>query len=143
MECLQPLILSWSIPGGNDSDSLGGGGPLYGRATPFEPTKAMDPALPGIHLWNNQGIQGGCCMLTELCSGRCLPAVTGFILRVSDRILHSGKFNWTYVLGTALMDPIFTGGKTVIVYEGNPHAELWPKLIVRHQCTFLLRSHAV
>ena len=24
-----------------------------------------------------------------------------------DRIVHSGKFNWTYVLGSALMDPLY------------------------------------
>ena len=24
-----------------------------------------------------------------------------------DRIMHSGKFNWTYVLGTGLMDPLY------------------------------------
>ena len=51
-----------------------------------------------------------------------------------ERILHSGKFNWTYVLGSALMDPLFQG-KTVIVYEGKNDAELWPRLIQQYQCT--------
>ena len=27
----------------------------------------------------------------------------------NDRIMHSGKFNWTYVLGSALMDPLYLG----------------------------------
>ena len=52
----------------------------------------------------------------------------------TERILHSGKFNWTYVLGSALMDPLFQG-KTVIVYEGKNDAELWPRLIQQYQCT--------
>ena len=39
-----------------------------------------------------------------------------------DRILHSGKFNWTYVLGSGLMDPLYRG-KTVIVHEGKNDAE--------------------
>lgn len=54
-----------------------------------------------------------------------------------ERILHSGKFNWTYVLGSALMDPLYQG-KTVIVYEGENDAELWPRLIKEHQCTIFI-----
>ncbi len=54
-----------------------------------------------------------------------------------ERILHSGKFNWTYVLGSALMDPLFHG-KTVIVYEGANDAELWPRLIQKHNCTIFI-----
>ncbi len=54
-----------------------------------------------------------------------------------DRILHSGKFNWTYVLGTALMDPLLLG-KTVIVYEGPADAHTWPGLIAKHQCTIFI-----
>ena len=26
-------------------------------------------------------------------------------LRTDDRVLHAGAFNWTYTLGTGLMDP--------------------------------------
>lgn len=54
-----------------------------------------------------------------------------------ERILHSGKFNWTYVLGSALMDPLFHG-KTVIVYEGANDAELWPRLIKQYDCTIFI-----
>jgi len=55
----------------------------------------------------------------------------------ADRILHSGKFNWTYVLGTAMMDPLYLG-KTVVVYEGPNDASTWPKLIAKHQCTIFI-----
>ena len=54
-----------------------------------------------------------------------------------ERILHSGKFNWTYVLGSALMDPLFHG-KTVVVHEGANDAELWPRLIKQHECTIFI-----
>jgi len=57
--------------------------------------------------------------------------------QTEERILHSGKFNWTYVLGSALMDPLFHG-KTVIVHEGPNDASLWPKLIKQHQCTIFI-----
>ena len=54
-----------------------------------------------------------------------------------DRILHSGKFNWTYVLGSGLMDPLYQG-KTVIVHEGKNDATLWPKLIAKHEATIFI-----
>ena len=54
-----------------------------------------------------------------------------------DRIVHSGKFNWTYVLGSALMDPLYRG-KTVIVHEGKNDALLWPRLIAKHQATIFI-----
>lgn len=31
-------------------------------------------------------------------------------LRDSDRMFHAGAFNWTYTLGTGLLDPLDTGG---------------------------------
>jgi acetyl-CoA synthetase len=54
-----------------------------------------------------------------------------------DRIVHSGKFNWTYVLGSALMDPLYRG-KTVIVHEGKNDALLWPRLIAKHKATIFI-----
>ena len=54
-----------------------------------------------------------------------------------DRILHSGKFNWTYVLGSGLMDPLYLG-KTVIVHEGKSDANLWIRLIAKHAATIFI-----
>ncbi|MEO5693284.1 MAG: acyl-CoA synthetase [Usitatibacter sp.] len=54
-----------------------------------------------------------------------------------DRILHSGKFNWTYVLGSALMDPLYRG-KTVIAHEGRNDAATWPRLIAKHGATIFI-----
>ena len=54
-----------------------------------------------------------------------------------DRILHSGKFNWTYVLGSGLMDPLYRG-KTVIVHEGKNDAGLWTRLIAKHHATIFI-----
>ena len=60
-----------------------------------------------------------------------------FDFKPGDRIIHSGKFNWTYVLGTGLMDPFFHG-HTVIVYEGKSDAAIWPQLIKKHECTIFI-----
>ncbi len=54
-----------------------------------------------------------------------------------DRILHSGKFNWTYVLGSGLMDPLYRG-KTVIVHEGKNDAITWTRLIAKHKATIFI-----
>jgi len=54
-----------------------------------------------------------------------------------DRIMHSGKFNWTYVLGSALMDPLYRG-KTVIVHEGKNDAAAWLRLIAKHRATIFV-----
>lgn len=54
-----------------------------------------------------------------------------------DRIMHSGKFNWTYVLGSGLMDPLYLG-KTVIVHEGKNDAQLWMRLIAKHRATIFV-----
>jgi len=54
-----------------------------------------------------------------------------------DRILHSGKFNWTYVLGSAMMDPLYRG-ETVIAYEGRNDATTWPRLIAKHRATIFI-----
>ncbi|WP_047518704.1 acyl-CoA synthetase [Methylophilus sp. Q8] len=54
-----------------------------------------------------------------------------------DRIMHSGKFNWTYVLGTGLMDPLYLG-KTVIVHEGKNDAQKWLELIAKHGATIFI-----
>lgn len=57
--------------------------------------------------------------------------------KVQDRIMHSGKFNWTYVLGTGLMDPLYLG-KTVIVHEGKNDAQKWLDLIQKHHATIFI-----
>ena len=54
-----------------------------------------------------------------------------------DCIMHSGKFNWTYVLGSGLMDPLYLG-KTVIVHEGKNDAQVWLDLIKKHQATIFI-----
>ena len=54
-----------------------------------------------------------------------------------DRVLHAGKYNWTYVLGTGLMDPLYRA-QTTIVYEGPPAAQVWPRLIAAHGATIFI-----
>ena len=69
--------------------------------------------------------------------GRTPATKFWFDFKENDRIMHSGKFNWTYVLGSALMDPLFNG-HTVIAYEGANDASTWINLIKKHQCTIFI-----
>jgi acetyl-CoA synthetase len=69
--------------------------------------------------------------------GRLPASQYWFDFKDGDRIMHSGKFNWTYVLGSALMDPLFHG-HCVIVHEGPNDASTWPKLIKKHGCSIFI-----
>lgn len=60
-----------------------------------------------------------------------------FSFEGQERIMHSGKFNWTYVLGSALMDPLYHG-HTVVAYEGKNEPGTWVDLINRHGCTIFI-----
>jgi acyl-coenzyme A synthetase/AMP-(fatty) acid ligase len=51
-----------------------------------------------------------------------------------ERVLHAGKYNWTYVLGTGMMDPLYRG-HTTIVHDGPLDAVLWPRLIHKYGAT--------
>jgi acyl-coenzyme A synthetase/AMP-(fatty) acid ligase len=45
-------------------------------------------------------------------------------LRKDDRLLHAGAFNWTYTLGTGLMDPWAIGATALIPAPDTSRAEL-------------------
>ncbi|SFS56897.1 Acyl-CoA synthetase (AMP-forming)/AMP-acid ligase II [Sulfitobacter marinus] len=45
-------------------------------------------------------------------------------LRETDRVMHAGAFNWTYTLGTGLMDPWTMGATALIPAAGTAAADL-------------------
>jgi acetyl-CoA synthetase len=51
-----------------------------------------------------------------------------YAITPNDRVLHAGAFNWTYTLGTGLIDP-WSHGATSLIYTGEKSPELWPQLI--------------
>jgi acyl-coenzyme A synthetase/AMP-(fatty) acid ligase len=60
----------------------------------------------------------------------------------SDRLMHAGAFNWTYTLGTGLMDPWSVGATAVIPAEGvDPDA--LPLLMKRHEATIFAAAPGV
>lgn len=63
-------------------------------------------------------------------------------LRSNDRMLHAGAFNWTYTLGTGLMDPWAIGG-TAMVYTGPPDRTVWGRLARDHGATIFAAAPGV
>ena len=59
-----------------------------------------------------------------------------------DRVLHAGAFNWTYTLGTGLMDPWTMGATALIPAAGTPATEL-PALIAQHEATIFAAAPGV
>lgn len=59
-----------------------------------------------------------------------------------DRLLHAGAFNWTYTLGTGLMDPWTMGATALIPAAGVEHADL-PLLLARNDATILAAAPGV
>ncbi|MGI1661848.1 AMP-binding protein [Palleronia sp. KMU-117] len=55
-------------------------------------------------------------------------------LTPEDRVMHAGAFNWTYTLGTGLLDPWAMGATALIPAEGIS-ADALPLLIARHDVT--------
>lgn len=55
-------------------------------------------------------------------------------LRISDRLLHAGAFNWTFTLGTGLMDP-WSIGATALIPEDGTAPEALPALLRKHKAT--------
>ncbi|MEJ6394861.1 class I adenylate-forming enzyme family protein [Gymnodinialimonas sp. 2305UL16-5] len=57
-------------------------------------------------------------------------------LRTEDRLLHAGAFNWTYTLGTGLLDPWAAGATALVPAAGTDPATLG-LLAKRHDATIL------
>ncbi len=105
-----------------------------GRCAPPESTRANDPAYL-VYTSGTTGYPKGVLHAHRALLGRQPSSTYWFNFRPDgERVLHSGKFNWTYVLGTGLMDPLFRG-HTAIVHEGSNDASMWPSLIAKHAAT--------
>lgn len=63
-------------------------------------------------------------------------------LTAQDRMLHAGAFNWTFTLGTGLLDPWTLGATALILQKSVTPAEL-PLLLKRHDATIFAAAPGV
>ena len=104
------------------------------RAEPAEQTRSEDPAYL-VYTSGTTGYPKGVLHAHRVLIGKQPSSEYWFhFLPEGERVLHSGKYNWTYVLGTGLMDPLFRG-HTTIVHEGSQDGPVWPALIAKHRAT--------
>lgn len=63
-------------------------------------------------------------------------------LTPQDRMLHAGAFNWTYTLGTGLMDP-WTLGATALIPAPGTSPDMLPGLLRRHSATIFAAAPGI
>ncbi|RMD93982.1 MAG: long-chain fatty acid--CoA ligase [Alphaproteobacteria bacterium] len=63
-------------------------------------------------------------------------------LTAEDRLLHAGAFNWTYTLGTGLLDP-WTLGATALIPRAGVRPDHLPLLIRRFDATIFAAAPGV
>lgn len=63
-------------------------------------------------------------------------------LRADDRMLHAGAFNWTYTMGTGLMDP-WSVGATALIPAPGTLPERIPDLLRNHKATIFAAAPGV
>ncbi|MDF1854087.1 class I adenylate-forming enzyme family protein [Pseudooceanicola sp.] len=63
-------------------------------------------------------------------------------LTSEDRLCHAGAFNWTYTLGTGLMDP-WSVGATALIPAAGVDPQALPLLLKRHEATVFAAAPGV
>lgn len=102
-------------------------GPACSTTPRYADTAADDPAYL-IYTSGTTARPKGVLHAHRVAIGRS-PTYRGWYGMTSDdRVLHAGAFNWTYTLGTGLIDP-WANGATSIVYTGAKSPAIWPDLI--------------
>lgn len=63
-------------------------------------------------------------------------------LRRDDRMLHAGAFNWSYTLGTGLLDP-WTIGATALIPAPRTPPDVLPELMRQHNASIFAAAPGV
>jgi len=106
---------------------------LNGEPTEYLDTHRDDPAQL-VYTSGTSGKPKGVLHAQRSVWARRMMRAGWHDMREDDRVMHTGAFNWTYVLGCGLSDP-WSVGATAILNAGDRAPEVWPKLAAQWQPT--------
>lgn len=93
----------------------------------YAATRAEDPAYL-IYTSGTTSKPKGVLHAHRVAFGRRPTYQSWYGISANDCMLHAGAFNWTYTLGTGLIDP-WANGAEAVIYTGEKKPEFWPGLI--------------
>jgi acyl-coenzyme A synthetase/AMP-(fatty) acid ligase len=105
----------------------------YPRRTVWADTAAEDPAYL-LYTSGTTARPKGVIHAHRVALGRSRTYQGWYGLKADDVMLHAGAFNWTYTLGTGLIDPWANGLRSTI-YIGEKSPEIWPAVIRNSDAT--------
>lgn len=97
------------------------------RRSSYAPTMREDPAYL-LYTSGTTARPKGVVHAQRVGPGRAPTYQSWYAIRPDDRMLHAGAFNWTYTLGTGLIDP-WANGATSLIYAGEKTPDIWPALL--------------
>jgi len=113
------------------------------RAAPA--TYAMgDPGRPGyiVYTSGTSGVPRAVLHAHRAVWARRMMWQGWYGLTQDDRLMHAGAFNWTYTLGTGLLDP-WAAGATALIPGQGVTADQLPLLMRRHDATIFAAAPGV
>ncbi|ROU03981.1 class I adenylate-forming enzyme family protein [Histidinibacterium lentulum] len=113
-------------------------------ALPPAPWHRGDPERPGyiVYTSGTSGRPRGVVYAHRAILARAAMHAGWTGLLPSDRLLHAGAFNWTFTLGTGLLDP-WTLGATALIPAAGSAPDLLPLLLRRHDATIFAAAPGV
>ena len=114
------------------------------RALPPAPWHMGDPNRPAYIIFTSgtSGIPRAVVHAHRAIWARRMMYQGWYGLRGDDRLLHAGAFNWTYTLGTGLMDP-WASGATALIPAPGTAPEALPDLIDHRGATIFAAAPGV